>query len=284
MPRVGIVTDSTCDLSPAELEAIDVRLVPLKVLIGDETYLDWVEMAPEQFYARLLSSATLPKTSQPTPAEFTAVYEDLAAQGFDTIVSVHLTSALSGTVSSATIAAGTSPVPVHVIDTHKVTQALGLVVRATAEARDAGLDGEAVAAKATSVAESMRLYFVLDTLDYLVKGGRAGKAQGLAASWLNIKPVLTMNDEGIIEPFKKVKGRKKAIAELAAHVAQDARANGRMRLSMLHSCADDCGADLRRELEASGADVDIISTGLVGAVVGTYAGPGAVGCAYYPIG
>jgi DegV family protein with EDD domain len=121
-------------------------------------------------------------------------------------------------------------------------------------------------------------------LDYLVKGGRAGKAQGLAASLLNIKPVLDVNADGIIEPFKKVKGRRKALAELAAHVAEDSLANGRMRLALLHACNEDQAADLRAAIVASGADVEIVHVGLVGAVVGTYAGPGAVGCAYYPIG
>lgn len=284
MPQVGIVTDSTCDLSPKELESLGVTLVPLKVMFGEETFFDWVELEPTEFYKKLAESSVLPKTSQPTPAEFTSAYEALAEKGCDTIVSIHLTSALSGTISSATMAAKTSPVPVHVIDTHKVTQALGLVVKAAVEARDAGLDGDAVAARATAVSASMRLYFVLDTLEYLVKGGRAGKAQGLAASLLNIKPVLDMNEEGIIEPFKKVKGRKKAIAELVAHVKEDAAKNGRMRLTLLHACAPELLEELRIEVEASGADVEVESTGLVGAVVGTYAGPRAVGCAYYPIG
>jgi len=130
----------------------------------------------------------------------------------------------------------------------------------------------------------MRLFFVLDTLDYLLKGGRAGKAQGLAASLLNIKPVLEVNAEGIIEPFKKVKGRKKALAEIATHVAEDAKANGRMRLAVLHACAEDRGAELLSNIEATGADVEFESVGLVGAVVGTYTGREAVGVAYYPIG
>jgi fatty acid-binding protein DegV len=106
----------------------------------------------------------------------------------------------------------------------------------------------------------------------------------LAASLLNIKPVLTMNAEGTIEPFKKVKGRKKALAKIAAHVAEDARENGRMRLALLHACSNECGADLRVEIEAAGADVEIVSSGLVGSVVGAYTGRDAVGCAYYPIG
>lgn len=283
MPAVGIVTDSTCDLSPDELAGMGVIHVPLKVLIGDESYLDWIEMEPAEFYKRLASSPSLPKTSQPTPAQFADAYARLAEQGCDSIVSIHISSQLSGTISSATMAAADAPVPVHVVDTRNVTQALGAIVKAAVEARDSGMTGEEVAAHAEEIARSTRLFFVLDTLDYLVKGGRAGKAQGLAASLLNIKPVLTVNADGIIEPFKKVKGRKKAIAELAAHVAQDAKDNGRMRLTMLHGCTDDCGADLRAEIEAVGADVEIVGTGLVGAVVGTYAGPNAVGCAYYPI-
>ncbi len=284
MPRVGIVTDSTCDLTPDELASMDVRMVPLKVLIGDETMLDWVDLMPKEFYERLASSAVLPKTSQPTPAEFLAVYRSLAEAGCDSIVSIHLTAELSGTVSSATMAAADCPVPVHIVDTKKVSQALGLVVMAAAEARSAGMEGADVAARAHDVAESTRLYFVLDTLDYLVKGGRAGKAQGLAASLLNIKPVLQMNSDGIIEPFKKAKGRKKALSELAAHVAAESREKGKLRVALLHACSADEAGDLRAELIAAGTDMEIAGVGLVGAVVGTYAGPDAVGCAYYPLG
>jgi len=281
---VGIVTDSTCDLPLDVLSSLNVRMVPLKVLIGEESYLDWIEMEPEEFYNRLESSSVLPKTSQPSPADFLAAYRELAEQGCDSIVSIHLSTQLSGTISSATLASADSPVPVQVVDTKKVTQALGLIVKEACAARDEGLDAEAVAARAISVSESMRLFFVLDTLEYLVKGGRAGKAQGLAASLLNIKPVLEVNADGIIEPFKKVKGRKKALAEIAAHVAEDVRANGRMRLCVLHGCTADRGAELLSNLEATGADIEFESVGLVGAVVGTYTARNAIGVAYYPIG
>jgi DegV family protein with EDD domain len=284
MVKVGIVTDSTCDLRPDELEALGVRMVPLKVLIGEETWLDWISIDPDRFYSKLASSPVLPKTSQPTPAEFYAVYEDLAASGCDSIVSIHLTSALSGTISSATLAAQESSIPVHVIDTKKVTQALALVVKAAAQARDDGRDGDGVAEVAEMTSNKTSLFFVLDTLEYLVKGGRAGKAQGLAASLLNIKPVLSMNDEGIIVPFKKVKGQSKALAELVDHVAEQARLHGRLRLSVLHGMVPETADEFRSLIVASGADVEIESVGLVGSVVGTYAGPGAVGCAFYPVG
>jgi DegV family protein with EDD domain len=284
MPRVGIVTDSTCDLTPPQLRDLDVRMVPLKVLIGDETYLDWVEMTPDEFYKRLATVPVLPKTSQPTPAEFLSVYRELADEGCESIVSIHLTSELSGTISSATLAADDCPIPVHIVDTKKVSQALGLVVTAACEARDAGGDGSAIASRAHLIAESTRLLFVLDTLDYLVKGGRAGRAQGLAASLLNIKPVLEMNSDGIIEPFKKAKGRKKALVELARHVAEESTAKGTLRVVLLHACGPNEGRDLQAELVAAGVDMQFAGVGLVGAVVGTYTGPDAVGCAYYPLG
>lgn len=282
MPRVGIVTDSTCDLGPDTLKELDVRMVPLKVLFGEESFLDWTDLEPEAFFHKLAESPVLPKTSQPSPAEFLATYKALAQEGCEAIVSVHLTGALSGTMSSALLAADDSPIPVHCVDTKNVSQALGLVVRATAEARESGLDAEAVATRAQEVADSAQLYFMLDTLEYLVKGGRAGKAQGLAASVLGIKPVLTMNDEGIIEPFKKVKGRKRGIAEIAAKVAQDAAAMGPLRAAILHGCLEDRGQELVDEITSTGAQVEIISRGRVGAVIGTYSGPGAIGIAYYP--
>jgi DegV family protein with EDD domain len=256
-------------------------MVPLKVLFGDTTYLDWVDMAPERFYGKLATASELPKTSQPSPAEFSAVYQKLADEGCDGIVSIHLTAPLSGTIESATLAASTAPIPVRVVNTRVVTAGEALVIDAALEARAGGGDLDAIEAAALAVVDSLRLLFALDTLDYLVKGGRAGKAQGLAASILNIKPVLTFNEEGIIEPFKKVKGTKKAIAEIAAEVAAASQAVP-VRCGVLHSQAPELADELVAALEAAGAHYRIDHTVSVGAVIGTYAGPGAVGIAYYP--
>lgn len=283
MPHVGLVTDSTCDLGPELLRTLDVRMVPLKVLFGDESFRDWVDLLPTAFYEKLTTSFILPKTSQPSPADFLEIYRSLADEGCDSIVSIHLTSALSGTISSALMAAEDSPIPVDVVDTKKVSHALGLVVKAAVESREQGLDAAAIAARARDVAESVRLLFVLDTLDYLVKGGRAGKAQGLAATMLNIKPVLQMNEEGVIEPFRKVKGRKRALAETAAAVAEYAEAAGPLRVGVLHACLPDSGAELADAILATGADVVFDEPVSIGAVIGTYAGPGAIGVAFYPL-
>jgi DegV family protein with EDD domain len=232
----------------------------------------------------LEASPILPKTSQPSPADFEAVYEGLAAAGCDEIVSIHLSSRLSGTIASATIAAAASPVPVRVVDSRSASQGVGLVVKAALAAREAGGDAQAVERAAEKAVSNVHLYFVVESLDYLVKGGRAGKAQALAATMLNIKPVLHIDSEGVIEPFKKVKGMQKAIEEMAAQLARDSASSGRMKVALLHGVRPDLVEKMRAALAASGADFEIESEGLVGAVIGTYTGSGVVGVAYHPAG
>lgn len=281
MGKVGIVCDSTCDMGPQWLAENDVVMVPLKVLFGEETFLDWVDFTPPTFFEKLATAPVLPKTSQPSPADFAAVYERLAAQGCDEIVSIHLTAALSGTFESATMAASGCRIPVRVIDTLTVSAGEALAILAALDARAAGGDGAAIEAAARHVVETSSILFALDTLEYLVKGGRAGKAKGLAASLLNIKPVLTFNDEGTIEPFKNVKGTKKAISEIAAAVAEASK-NGVVKVAYLHSMAPELADQLHEEIDRLGGTTDVIHTTSVGAVIGTYAGPGAVGAAFCP--
>jgi DegV family protein with EDD domain len=279
---VGIVCDSTCDLGLQWFDDNDVVMVPLKVMFAEETFLDWVDLDPDEFYSRLEEASELPTTSQPTPAQFAEAYQALADKGIDEIVSVHLTSPLSGTFESATMAAKDSTVPVRVVDTRLVTQATGLAVKAAVRARESGGDGAAVEAAALNASKSTHLFFVLDTLEYLVKGGRAGKASGLAASVLNIKPVLTFNDEGTIEPFSKERGSRKAYAALADHVAELSKA-GKLRIVVFHAVSPDLADELISALDAAGADYELDEVGAVGAVIGTYAGPRAVGLACMPV-
>ncbi len=281
MSRTAIVCDSTCDLGPEFLDEHDVAMVPLKVLFGEDTYLDWTEMRPDRFYRMLREAKRLPTTSQPSPADFAAVYERLAREGAETIVSIHLTSPLSGTYESAHMAAQETDVDVRVIDTGLVSQGLGLAVKAAITARDADSTADEIEHAARRTAEDTRMFFILDTLDYLVKGGRAGRAQGLAASLLSIKPILTFED-GIVAPFKKVSGTSKALATLAEHVGEESR-RGPLVLALLHAEAPDRAEHLRAAIEAVGCDCAFDSTGVVGSVIGTYAGPGAVGVAYHTV-
>jgi DegV family protein with EDD domain len=284
MPKVGIVTDSTCDIEPAVLAERGIEMVPLTVHFGEEHFRDWIDLRPAEFYDRLRAASALPTTSQPSPADFSATYAKLAGQGCEDIVVVTLSAALSGTYESAMLAAKDASVPVRVVDGRKASVATGLIALAAAEARDAGEDADAIEARAVEVAGSARLFFLLDTLEFLVKGGRAGKATGLAASLLNIKPVLEVNADGIIEPFKKVRGRQQAVAALAQHIAEDSLQRGKLRVALLHANIEGEAEEVERALDVSGADIEIVTCGPIGAVIGTYTGPGAVGVAYYPIG
>ncbi|HEY3318261.1 MAG TPA: DegV family protein [Coriobacteriia bacterium] len=281
MSDVGLVCDSTCDLGPEWLSARGVTMVPLRVHFGDEAYLDWIDLTPDEFYAKLKSSPTLPKTSQPSPADFAAAYQRLASEGAREIVVVTLSSPLSGTYESAMLAAAEAPVPVRVVDSRSASQGTGLVVKAAIEARDAGSSAEEVEAAASMAASEVHLYFVVETLEYLVKGGRAGRAQALAASLLNIKPVLHIGRDGVVEPYKKVKGMRGAIEEMAARIAEDSKTTP-MRVSVLWGQRADLVDSMKAALAASGARYEIESVGIVGAVIGTYTGPEVVGIAYHP--
>lgn len=280
MARIGIVTDSTCDLGPVRCAELDIVMVPLKVSFGDVTLRDWVDVEPARFYEMLAASTVLPKTSQPSPADFALEYERLAGEGCDGVVSVHLSAAVSGTFESAMLASGMVDVPVRVVDTRSTNVGLSLPLIAAVAARDGGGDLDAVEAAARTAAESTRTLFALDTLEYLVKGGRAGRAQGLAASLLSIKPVLTFDSDGVISAFKKVKGTKKAMQEIADAIAGAATDGARVKVGVLHGESPELATDLIEAIDATGVSYELVTTNTVGAVIGAYAGPRAVGAAF----
>lgn len=283
MPRIAIVTDSTCDLGPAALASRNVTMVPLKVHFGDETFLDWTDLTPDAFYPRLRAAAKLPTTSQPTPGEFAEVYQRLAGEGAEGIVSIHLSAKLSGTCESAIMAASTAPIPVRVVDTAFVSCGMHFAIDAACAVRDADGYLDAVEKAAVQSASKTELFFVLDTLDYLVKGGRAGRSQGMAAALLNIKPVLQVTG-GVIEPFKKSKGTNKAIREMAEHVADRSKKLGPLKIVVVHAVAQNLADELANAIRSAGTRIEALSCDEIGAVIGTHVGPRAVAVAYAPAG
>jgi len=268
-------------MGPAALAARQVEMVPLKVLFGDVEFRDWIDFTPTTFFPKLRASAQLPTTSQPTPADFAAVYARLAAMGAEGIVSIHLSAKLSGTCESAILAAKDAPIPVRVVDTTFVSGAMALPIEAAIAVRDAGGDLDAVEKAAVETIEKTRLFFVLDTLDYLVKGGRAGKAQGMAAALLNIKPVLEVAG-GVIVPFKKCKGTAKAIREMAQHVADESKKKGPLKIVIIHAVAETLADELENAIRSAGTQIASISFDEIGSVIGTHVGPRALGVGYMP--
>ena len=280
MSKVGILVDSTSDMSPSELEAIGVRHIPLIVRIDGVEYRDGVEITPVEFYPKLMVAKDLPQTSQPTPADFLAIYREMAEAGFDEVVVITLSEALSGTHQSADIASKESPIPVHLVNSVSVSPGLALMVMYAAELRDSGLSAEAIADEIRACTHRTGLYVVIGTMEYLVKGGRAGKTAGLAASLLNIKPILRVNEEGVLEPVAKIKGTAKAIEHLAGVVAEATAGHSDVRYMIAATSDTTLSDQLRAAMLAAGVTGVEARPGRVGPVVGTHAGTDAVAVGY----
>jgi DegV family protein with EDD domain len=271
---VRIVTDSTADLAPAIAAQLGVAVVPLTVFFGQEAFLDGVEMGHDEFFRRLTTSKELPHTSQPSVGDFLAAYQPLVEAG-DEVVSIHISDKLSGTLNSARVAVKELPdgARVRLVDTQMASLGLALVVRAAAQSAAAGASLDEVVAVAERASAETELYFVLDTLEYLAKGGRIGKAQALVGGLLGVKPVLKLVD-GEVHPHEKVRTRAKALARMLDIAREGAPYT---EIALIH--------------EARGADVDAFAaalqemtpapllTGIIGAVIGTYAGPNVIGVA-----
>ena len=269
---VRVVTDSTSSIPADVAQALDITVVPLTVFFGDEALQDGVDISSDAFFERLVASPVLPRTSQPSVAQFAEVYAKHAADGHE-VVSVHISDKLSGTLNSARAAAGDTGTRVEIIDTEGASFWVALVAMAAARAAGEGKGVAEVAAVAREAAAQMRLYFVVDTLEYLQKGGRIGKAQALLGGLLSIKPVLRVH-EGEVHPYEKVRTRPKALQRLRELVREG---GPYQELAVLHGTTPEDASALAADL----ADLtpSPVLIGSVGAVIGTYTGPGVIGVA-----
>lgn len=274
--RTTIVTDSTCNLPPDLARERGIHVVPLYVVWGADSLRDGIDIHEREFYARLRASDEIPKTSQATPQDFVAAFEQArAATNADEVVCVVISSALSGTYASAILAQDIVDFPVHVIDTRQVSWALGHAVLAAADARDSGAAPDEIAATARDAATRQQLVFTIDSLEHLKRGGRISSGKLFVGSALNIKPVLVVRD-GVIEAVENVRTRKRALQQLPK-VAADALADRHVkRLSVLHADAEAEGravlAQAREQFQP-----DEMMFAYATTVLGVHAGPGAVG-------
>ncbi|MCZ8511437.1 DegV family protein [Paenibacillus filicis] len=276
MNQVRVVTDSTADL-PADLRAkLGIALVPLKVNFGTESYRDGIDMNPDEFYAKLASSAELPKTSQPSPTEFQEVYERLAEQGEGPIISIHLGSNFSGTYQSAVLAKSMveDKADVTVVDSLTASFGIGAMAIAAAEASMQGKSKDEILGLIAEVRQAMRIYFLVDTLEYLQKGGRIGRAAALVGSLLNIKPILSISDDGYVASVDKVRGQKKAMNRILELLQQEF-AGKPIHLALAYS-TDKTTAQELEALIAGHFEIRSVQYTHLGPVIGTHVGPGTV--------
>lgn len=282
MQRVAIVTDSTADLPKELVEKYDIQVVPLNVIFGEETFKDGVDLDSHQFFDKLIISDVHPYTSQPSPGEFLEVYERLL-EDYDAIVSIHISSKLSGTFQSAEIASQMlSGKDITVLDSYSVTLGIGQAVLAAAQASQEGKSKEDIIGAATKVIKSTRLLFTVETLEFLEKGGRIGKASALLGTLLNLHPILQIAD-GEVQAHSKVRGRmSKVIKAMVDASGKMVPFGSKIKVAVIHSNAVDRVQELLNLVEDA---YDVVSTvkALIGPVIGVHSGPGAVGLIIVPI-
>ncbi len=269
---VRVVTDSVSDIPADIVEELGITVVPAYVRFGNDVYKDGVELTTDEFFGRLLNGPDFPATSQPAIGDFSETYESVA-DGADGIVSVHVSSKVSGTVNSAQQGAGVADVacPIEVVDTLQASMGSGLVAIAAAKAAQDGGSLVEVTAAARDAMSRCQCVCLLDTLEYLVKGGRIGKARGMLGSLLKIKPLIIIRD-GEVHDFAKERTRRKAVARLESA----AREFGPLdTVSVMYSTSRDEAERLADTLSPVTSNQPVVAR--FGPALGTYVGPNALG-------
>lgn len=280
--QLALIADSTCDLPAEELEALRVQRVPLYVHFRDQVYKDWVEITPPEIVEGVRQGADVATTSQPTPEDFAEAYREAAADGAEQALVITLTSDLSGTHQSATLAAKEAPIPVTVYDSRHASIGTGQMVKKAARWRDAGASLEEIVAAVDRVRASTDLIFTVGTLEYLKKGGRIGRASAMVGNLLNIRPLLTLQD-GVVTPAGRARGPRNAIREIVSHVRRhrEAHPGGELVLSFLQLDAEEELQQLREALQGAGVDYRDGGAYQLGAVISVHVGPGVFGSYAY---
>ncbi|MGW1889063.1 DegV family protein [Streptomyces sp. NPDC002004] len=277
--HVAIVTDSTAYLPQRTMERHGIIRVPLTVVLGDQALEEGTEISARSL-AQALQKRRPVTTSRPSPELFSETYRRIAESGATGIVSLHLSSELSGTYDAAVLAAREAPVPVHVVDTGMVAMALGFCALAAAESVDAGGTADEAVTAAEKRAADTSAFFYVDTLDNLRRGGRIGTAQALLGSALAVKPLLQL-DSGRIELLEKVRTASKAIARLEEIVVERAGTSA-VDIAVHHLAAPERATVLADRLRDRVPGLQELHVSEVGAVIGAHTGPGLLGAVVSP--
>lgn len=278
LTKIHIVTDSTCDIPKEEIEKTGIHIVPLTIQIDGETFIDGVDIGPEQFYEKMSASNELPKSSQPSPGKFKDLYDELGKDG-GKIISIHMTGGMSGTVDSARQAAQMTESDVTVIDSRYIAWALAFQVREAVVLRDKGATVEEIVARLDEVRKNTRLFVVLDTLENMVKGGRIGRGKAMFGSLLNLKPVGNL-DTGEFNPCAKPRSHKQVVKYLFEQFTNDTAGKTVKAIGLSHVLAlETMGQPLLDKIaEAGYTNFNIAFTS---PIIATHTGLGAIGFMYF---
>jgi DegV family protein with EDD domain len=277
--NTAVVLDSTADLPEPQRRHPNWRLVPLYVRFGEETFREYVDLSPEDFYRRLRESPEPPKSSQPSPADFQQVFESLSE--WEHILCVVLSAKISGTHESARLAAESmGDGRVRVIDSRVTSGGTVILADAIQRRLERGTDDAEIDTLVERFRRERGLLFTVDTLEYLIRGGRIGKAAGLAGQLLSVKPILAFED-GEVAPLKRVRGRHKAITELETIFENESHDGPGLHIGVGHAAAPTDCDELRRRIQEARPQGSLDGVFELGPVIGTHGGPGTLGLFWF---
>ncbi|MCM3783625.1 DegV family protein [Neobacillus mesonae] len=278
MNKIKIVTDSTADLAQSVLQKYEIEVVPLSFSIDGKTYVDGIDITPEQFIQKMQQANELPKSSQPSVGEFLERYNKLHEEGYE-IISIHMTGSLSGTVRSAAMAAEMSDAKVTVIDSQYISKGLSYQVIEAAEWAQQGKSINEIVDRISEIRNQTKLFVAVDTLENLVKGGRIGKGKALIGSLLHIKPIATLA-EGKYTPVVNLRSHAQIVRHLAKQFAEDVKGKTIHKVGIAHAEGHQLAEQLKQAiLNLTGHnDVEISYTS---PIISTHTGVGAIGFVYY---
>lgn len=282
MSKVMVVTDSTANIPENILKKYPIQVIPLHLIWGNKLYKDGIDISPDEFYQKIRTAEVMPTTSQSTPEEFKQLYQRLLDEDYD-ILSIHISSRLSGTLDSASQAQHAFPgKKIELLDSASASMAMGFQVEAAARLAALGGSVQDCLAVAERAKNQTGVYFAVETLEYLKRGGRIGNAAAFLGTLLNLKPLLMLRD-GVIEPVEKVRTFSKTLARLLDMVeARLQEESGPIHLCAIHGDAPEAAQQLLDLAVARFGDKNITETIIsdISPVIGTHAGPGALGLAY----
>jgi DegV family protein with EDD domain len=277
--KVAVMTDSTAYIPEEVREKHGIHMVPLSVVFEDESFREELDITTEEFYQKMKESKNLPKTSQPSVGDVTKKLEELAKE-YDAVISVHLSSGISGTYQ-AVVSAGemAENIEVYPYDSEISCLPQGFYALEAAELAKAGKSPEEIVKRLDEVKKSLRAYFMVDDLTNLQRGGRLSSAQALLGGMLQIKPVLHFVDK-VIVPFEKIRTRKKAINRMMGLLEEEAVKGNELRVAFIHGNDREAAVELEKEFLKKYPDMDT-SISYFGPVIGTHVGQGALGVGWH---
>ncbi|MGI6632220.1 MAG: DegV family protein [Bacillota bacterium] len=275
MPKVKIVTDSAQDFPPELLEKEGISVVPLTVFFGDEAFLDGYEIRGKAFYDKLRTSPHHPHTSQPSPEAFRAKFDELTKDG-SPVVAILLSQVLSGTYQSAVLARDMLPDRnIEIVNSKLASCAYGVLARLAAEMADKGAGPSEIVSKVTEMAERTVTVFSVDTLDYLAKNGRIGKAQHFLGGLLNLKPILSLDKDGYVTAIERVRGKGKVLSRVMEILAERIPSKRLLAVSISHSDAPEEALKVKEAIQSQ-YKLGRLYESEIGAIIGTHVGPGTI--------